>query len=67
MPVAVFIVGCSMGTEVFSLDTAGNMIVVSIGVAIASYGELNFVLMGVLLQLASVCTESTRLTLVQVL
>ena len=42
-------------------------VVVAIGVAIASYGELNFVLIGVILQLISVATESTRLTLVQIL
>ena len=40
MPVAVFVVGCAFSTEKFSLGTFGNMIVVSIGVAIASYGAL---------------------------
>lgn len=48
-------------------ETFGNMVIVTIGVAIASYGELNFHLLGVMLQLFSVCTESTRLTLVQIL
>ena len=42
-------------------------VVVTIGVAIASYGEINFVVIGVILQLISVATESTRLTLVQIL
>ena len=42
-------------------------IVVTIGVAIASYGEINFVVIGVILQLISVMTEPTRLTLVQIL
>ena len=42
-------------------------VVVTVGVAIASYGEINFVLIGVILQLISVATESTRLTLVQIL
>ena len=37
------------------------------GVAIASYGEINFVVIGVIVQLVSVATESTRLTLVQIL
>ena len=64
MPVAVFGVGCGMGTETYSLNTLLNMIVVTIGVAIASYGEINFVVIGVVLQLLSVMTESTRLTLV---
>lgn len=67
MPVAVFVVGCGMGTEHYSLTTLGNMLVISLGVAIASFGEINFVVVGVVLQMLSMCTESTRLTLVQIL
>lgn len=67
MPVAVFVVGCSIGTERFSLVTLGNMLVVSLGVAVASYGEINFIVMGVVLQLLAICTESTRLSLTQIL
>ena len=33
----------------------------------AAAGEINFVPIGVFLQLASICTESTRLVLVQIL
>lgn len=65
MPVAVFVIGCSIGTERFSLVTLGNMLVVSLGVAVSAYGEINFVLMGVVLQLLAICTESTRLSLTQ--
>jgi len=64
MPVAVFGVGCVFGTESFTTNAMANMIVVTIGVAIASYGEINLVWVGVFLQLLSVATESTRLTLV---
>ena len=39
MPVAVFVVGCVFGTEKYSGGTFANMMVVSLGVAIASYGE----------------------------
>ncbi|KAK9805398.1 hypothetical protein WJX73_000561 [Symbiochloris irregularis] len=67
MPVAVFGVGCGFGVESFSMTTLFNMLIVTLGVAIASYGELNFVLIGVLLQLTAVITESSRLTLVQIL
>lgn len=67
MPVAVFTVGCMLGTESYERDTMFNMLFVSLGVAIASYGEINFVVIGVVLQLISICTESTRLTLVQIL
>eukprot|EP00240_Pyramimonas_obovata_P013295 CAMPEP_0118934048 /NCGR_PEP_ID=MMETSP1169-20130426/13456_1 /TAXON_ID=36882 /ORGANISM="Pyramimonas obovata, Strain CCMP722" /LENGTH=262 /DNA_ID=CAMNT_0006876909 /DNA_START=391 /DNA_END=1179 /DNA_ORIENTATION=- len=67
MPVAVFTSGTLMGTETFSTNTLINMLVVTIGVMIASYGEINFVLVGVAVQLASIASESTRLTLVQIL
>ena len=39
--------------------------VVTIGVAIASYGEINFVVIGVILQLVSIVAEALRLSLVQ--
>lgn len=67
MPVAVFSTGTLMGTETFSTNTFINMIVVTVGVMIASYGEINFVVVGVMVQLASIASESTRLTLVQIL
>ena len=65
MPVAVFTTGCIFGNETFSTNVMANMIVVTAGVAIASYGEINLVWVGVFLQLLSVATESTRLTLVR--
>ena len=67
MPVSVFTVGCVFGMETYNPKTLVNMVVVTIGVIIASYGEINFVVIGVLLQLASVATESTRLMLIQIL
>ncbi|GAB4816833.1 hypothetical protein N2152v2_003879 [Parachlorella kessleri] len=67
MPVAVFAVGCGFGTEKYHTSTLFNMLLISVGVGVASYGELNFVLIGVLLQMLSIGTESTRLTLVQIL
>ena len=39
MPVAVFVVGCGFGTEKFSTHTLANMLLISVGVAVASYGE----------------------------
>lgn len=38
MPVAVFCVGVSFGTEKFNWPVFSNMLVVSVGVCIASYG-----------------------------
>jgi drug/metabolite transporter (DMT)-like permease len=67
MPVAVFTVGCLFGTNKFNWPTFLNMILVTIGVAIASYGEINFNLVGVMFQMTSILTESVRLVLVQIL
>jgi drug/metabolite transporter (DMT)-like permease len=67
MPVAVFTVGCMFGTEKFKWPTLFNMILVTIGVAIASFGEINFNIVGVMFQLTSIATESIRLVLVQIL
>lgn len=67
MPVAVFSMGCVMGTETFQMSTLMNMCMIALGVAIASYGELNFNIFGVILQLGSILAESIRLVLVQIL
>lgn len=39
MPIAVYSVGVFMGTEKYAFSYATNMVLVAIGVAIASYGE----------------------------
>lgn len=43
------------------------MVVIAIGVAIAAYGEINFVWVGVIQQLSALLFEATRLSLIQVL
>ncbi|KAL4451586.1 hypothetical protein ABPG75_007248 [Micractinium tetrahymenae] len=67
MPVAVFSVGVLFGTDKYNSRTFANMVLVTIGVAIASYGELNFNIIGVAFQLTSIFSESIRLVLVQIL
>jgi len=67
MPASVYTVGCLMGIEQFTYARLVNMLVITLGVCIASYGELNFHLLGVLIQLASVCAEAFRLGLVQII
>ncbi|KAG2455118.1 hypothetical protein HYH02_000938 [Chlamydomonas schloesseri] len=67
MPVTVFLVGVMLGTEKYSALYALNMVVVAVGVAAASYGELNFNLVGVIFQSGSIVTESFRLCLIQLL
>lgn len=67
MPVAVYSIGVLFKKDVFKSDTMLNMVSISIGVAIAAYGEAKFDSWGVLLQLLAVAFEATRLVLIQIL
>eukprot|EP01018_Ginkgo_biloba_P013830 Gb_32084 [translate_table: standard] len=67
MPVAVYSIGVALKKENFKSNTMANMIGISVGVAIAAYGEAKFNAWGVLLQLGAVAFEATRLVLIQIL
>ncbi|EXB53746.1 hypothetical protein L484_022402 [Morus notabilis] len=67
MPVAVYSIGVLFKKDAFKSDTMLNMVSISIGVAIAAYGEAKFDSWGVLLQLLAVAFEATRLVLIQIL
>ena len=67
MPVAVYLTGNVFGTETWALPKSINMLVITVGVAIASVGELKFDWVGFSFQMASIVCESTRLTLIQIL
>eukprot|EP00894_Picocystis_sp_ML_P001228 jgi/Pico_ML_1/51745/g309.t1 len=67
MPVIVYSIGVAAKLEGFDSTKMANMAVISIGVAVASYGELNFNLTGVIMQLMGLVAEASRLVLVQIL
>ncbi|KAH7294512.1 hypothetical protein KP509_27G004000 [Ceratopteris richardii] len=67
MPVAVYSIGVLLSKESFKSTTMLNMITISVGVAIAAYGEAMFNGWGVMLQLGAVLFEATRLVLIQIL
>lgn len=67
MPVAVYSIGVSFKKETFKTDTMVNMLSISVGVAIAAYGEARFDTWGVILQLGAVAFEATRLVMIQIL
>lgn len=48
-------------------DTMFNMLSISMGVAVAAYGEARFDTWGVILQLGAVAFEATRLVMIQIL
>ncbi|KAK6941648.1 Sugar phosphate transporter domain [Dillenia turbinata] len=67
MPVAVYSIGVFFKKETFKPSSMANMVSISLGVAIAAYGEAKFDSWGVILQLAAVAFEATRLVLIQIL
>lgn len=67
MPVAVYSIGVSLKKEAYKGETMGNMLAISVGVAIAAYGEAKINAWGVILQLGAVACEATRLVLIQIL
>ncbi|KAB1209074.1 hypothetical protein CJ030_MR6G025948 [Morella rubra] len=67
MPVAVYSLGLVFKKDTFKSETMFNMISISLGVAVAAYGEAKFDSWGVTLQLMAVVFEATRLVLIQIL
>lgn len=67
MPVAVYSIGVLLKKENYKNDTMFNMLSISLGVAVAAYGEAKFDVWGVVLQLGAVCFEATRLVMIQIL
>lgn len=67
MPVVVYSIGVALKRDAFKSNTMANMIGISVGVAIAAYGEAKFNSWGVMLQLGAVIFEATRLVLIQIL
>eukprot|EP00227_Mantoniella_beaufortii_P017860 CAMPEP_0197594102 /NCGR_PEP_ID=MMETSP1326-20131121/19725_1 /TAXON_ID=1155430 /ORGANISM="Genus nov. species nov., Strain RCC2288" /LENGTH=349 /DNA_ID=CAMNT_0043160207 /DNA_START=579 /DNA_END=1624 /DNA_ORIENTATION=- len=67
MPGLVYMCGVFFAMEKLSTTTSVNMLIIAFGVAIAAYGEINFVWLGVAEQLSALVFEAMRLMLVQVL
>lgn len=54
-----------MGAEKVDVKILFNVSIIVIGVVIASFGEIKFVLIGFIFQLGGICFEAVRLVLVQ--
>jgi len=66
-PVIVFIVSCALRQRLFAPKVLANMVIITVGVMIASYGEINFIWNVVFVQLVGIVMEALRLVLVQTL
>ncbi|QIW99801.1 hypothetical protein AMS68_005319 [Peltaster fructicola] len=64
-PVAVLLITWVMRISPPSMKTFGNVAIIVLGVIIASYAEVTFILTGVVFQLAGIVFEATRLVMVQ--
>ncbi|CAA2973926.1 probable sugar phosphate phosphate translocator At3g14410 [Olea europaea subsp. europaea] len=67
MPVAVFILGVAAGLEIMSCRMLLIMSVISFGVLVASYGEININWVGVFYQMGGVVGEALRLIFMEIL
>eukprot|EP00850_Spirogloea_muscicola_P010232 SM000059S18709 [mRNA] locus=s59:557798:561414:- [translate_table: standard] len=67
MPVAVYFLGILVGLEALSGSMLGIMSLISGGVMVASYGEINFNSVGVVYQLSGIMAEAARLILAEIL
>ncbi|KIW05779.1 uncharacterized protein PV09_03634 [Verruconis gallopava] len=64
-PVAVLLVTWGLGITPPNMKTLGNVSVIVLGVIIASYGEIQFVMIGFVVQIAGILCEATRLAMVE--
>ncbi|KAK6146368.1 hypothetical protein DH2020_020237 [Rehmannia glutinosa] len=67
MPVATFLMAVICGTDKLRCDLFVNMVLVSFGVVISSYGEIHFNVVGSVYQVTGIFAEALRLVLTQVL
>ncbi|XP_021729622.1 probable sugar phosphate/phosphate translocator At3g17430 [Chenopodium quinoa] len=67
MPVATFLMAVVCGTDKLRCDVFLNMLLVSVGVVVSSYGEIHFNIIGTLYQVTGIFAEALRLVLTQVL
>jgi len=67
VPVATFLMAVICGTDKLRCDLFLNMLLVSVGVVISSYGEIHFNVIGTVYQVTGIFAEALRLVLTQVL
>ncbi|BGO91694.1 hypothetical protein NBRC10512_008142 [Rhodotorula toruloides] len=66
-PVAILLAAFAFRTKAVSLRLFGIVVMISAGVGIASYGEVDFSLIGFSIQMVAIAIEATRVTLIQIL
>jgi len=63
---AVYITGCLLGTQRWSRPVAKTLLTVTIGLTLASLGEVNFDALGFVIQVMSMSAESLRINMLEI-
>ncbi|GAA5887221.1 hypothetical protein JCM5296_004567 [Sporobolomyces johnsonii] len=66
-PVAILLAAFAFRTKAFSVKLLFIVLTISFGVGIASWGEVNFSIVGFSIQMVAIAIEATRVTLIQLL
>jgi drug/metabolite transporter (DMT)-like permease len=66
VPVAVFLLGAAFGLEEMSYKMLAIMSVISVGVIVASIGEITINWVGVVYQMGGVVAEALRLIFIEI-
>jgi drug/metabolite transporter (DMT)-like permease len=66
VPVAVFLLGAAFGLEEMSYKMLSIMSVISVGVIVASVGEITISWVGVVYQMGGVVAEALRLIFIEI-
>lgn len=66
-PAGVYFTGIAFGLEKFGFGNLAVMLSICGGIALASYGELRFSLLGVTMQLAAIVADALRIVFIQIL
>ncbi|PHT90473.1 hypothetical protein T459_05586 [Capsicum annuum] len=67
VPVATFVMAVIYGTDKLRCNLLLNMMLVSVGVVVSSYGQIHFNVVGTVYQVTGIFAEALRLVLTQVL
>jgi len=65
-PACVFTIGCLVGTQQWSMPVAQTLAVITVGLMIASFGEVEFVWYGFLMQVLALLAEGMRINLLEI-
>jgi len=64
-PVSVYVSGCLCGTQQWSVPIAKCLGVITVGLAVTSWGELDFNLLGFALQVSALIAEGLRINILE--